>query len=137
MAKGKGRQFLVKLGDGASPTEAFTTVAGMRSTSLTINNEQVDVTDKDGDAWRKLLEGAGIQSMSIKLSGIMSDATTAMSMQAHAIANTIHNFKLVSGLGDDFTGPFQITSLERGGEHNKEETYSMTLESAGTITYAP
>jgi TP901-1 family phage major tail protein len=137
MAKAKGRDFLVKVGNGGSPTETFTTVAGMRSTSMTLNNEIVDVTDKDGDAWRKVLAGAGIQSMSIKLSGVMSDAASAMDMQAKAFANTIHNYELVSGLGDTFAGAFQITSFERGGEYNKEETYSLTLESAGTITYTP
>lgn len=137
MAKAKGRDFLVKVGNGGTPTETFATVAGMRSTSMTLNNESVDVTDKDGAPWRELLAEAGVQSMSIKLSGVMSDATTAMGMQAKAFANTIHNFELVSGLGDTFAGAFQITSMERGGEYNKEETYSITLESAGVITYTP
>lgn len=136
MAKGKGRDYLVKVGNGAGP-EVFTTVAGMRSTSMTLNNETVDVTDKDGVPWRALLAQSGVQSMSIKLSGVMSDAASAMDMQAKAFANTIHNFQLISGLGDMFAGPFQIASMERGGDHNKEETYSLTLESAGTITYTP
>ena len=40
---------------------------------MTINSETVDVTDKDGNGWRELLEGAGITSMSLKGSGVVSD----------------------------------------------------------------
>ena len=46
MAAQKGRSLLMKIGDGASP-EAFTTIGGMRSTSIAINDEMVDVTNKD------------------------------------------------------------------------------------------
>ena len=48
-------------------------IGGIRTESMTINNETVDVTDKDGNGWRELLEGAGITSMSLKGSGVVSD----------------------------------------------------------------
>lgn len=135
MAKFKGRDFLVQRESNTPGT--YVTIGGMRSTSMTINNESVDVTDKDGDTWRKLLEGAGIQSMSIKLSGVFSDNATTNSVQADVVANSVKNYKLVSGNADFFIGAFQITSMERGGEYNKEETFSVTLESAGTVAYTP
>lgn len=135
----KGKDFLVKRGNGElSPTpETFTTIGGMRETGMTINNEQVDITDKDGALWKTLLEGAGIQSMSIKLSGVMKNDTALVNMQAAAFANTIHNYQLLSGNGDMFAGPFAISSFERAGTNGKEETYSLTLESAGVITFTP
>lgn len=133
----KGKDFIVKRGNGATPTEAFATIAGMRETSTTLNNEQVDITDKDGTLWKKLLEGGGIQSMSIKLSGVMKDAASLASMQAAAFANSIHNYELLSGNGDKFSGAFAISSFERAGTNGKEETYSLTLESADTITFTP
>ena len=40
MAAQKGSALLMKIGDGASP-EAFTTIGGMRSTSMTLNDEMV------------------------------------------------------------------------------------------------
>ena len=46
MAAQKGSAMLMKVGNAASP-EVFTTIAGLRSTSLTVNNESVDVTNKD------------------------------------------------------------------------------------------
>ena len=38
-------------------------------------------------------------------------------------------------IGDVLQGSFAVPSCERSGEYNKEETFSITLESAGTITY--
>ena len=46
MAAQKGRAVLMKIGNAGSP-EAFTTIGGMRSTTLTLNDETVDVTNKD------------------------------------------------------------------------------------------
>ena len=57
MAVEKGRAFLLKIGDGGGP-ETFDVVGGMRSTSLRINNETVDVTNKTSGGWRELLSGA-------------------------------------------------------------------------------
>ena len=41
MAAQKGSALLMKIGDGASP-EVFTTIGGMRSTSISMNDEVVD-----------------------------------------------------------------------------------------------
>jgi TP901-1 family phage major tail protein len=135
MTQYKGRDFLVKAGNGGTPTETFTAVAGMRSTSMTLNAEQVDVTTKDGTPWRKLLANAGIKSMSISLSGVFDNAASLTAMIGKFMGGTLDNYELVSGYGDKFAGKFLITSIERAGEHNGEETYTMSLESGGEITY--
>ena len=51
------------------------------------------------------------------------------------MANTHLVLKIESGLGDVWQGTFAIPSVERSGEYNKEENFSITLESAGAITY--
>jgi len=58
MAAQKGSAMLMKVGNAGSP-ETFTTIAGLRSTSLTVNNESVDVTNKDSSGKRTLLAAAG------------------------------------------------------------------------------
>lgn len=131
-----GTEFLVKRGNGDGPPETFTTVGGMQSTAMTLNKEQVDVTNKDDAPWRQLLAGCGIKTMSITLSGVVVDDTALKALQADFFSATAHsNFQLVSGLTDEFEGAFEIASFERTGEYNGAETYSMTLESAGDITY--
>lgn len=135
MAKFKGRELRIKVRVSTGP-DVFTVIGGIRTESMTINNETVDVTDKDGNGWRELLEGAGITSMSLKGSGVVSDDTVFTDhIMAAVMANTHVVLKIESGLGDVWQGTFAVPSAERAGEYNKEETFSITLESAGTITY--
>ena len=46
MSAEKGSAFLLKVGDGATPP-AYATVAGLRTTQLSVNGEAVNVTTKD------------------------------------------------------------------------------------------
>lgn len=140
MAKACGKEFIVARGNGdiVPGPETFVVVAGMRSTGLSINTETVDVTDKQDAPWRTLID-CGITSMSISLSGPMTDDISLQDLQKDIIRNggnvTINNFLLTSGISDQFQGPFQITSMSRDGEYNGEENYAITLESAGEIIY--
>ena len=52
MAAQKGKDVLLKIGDGASP-ETYTTVAGLRARTLSLNAKSVDATDSDSSGrWR-------------------------------------------------------------------------------------
>ena len=138
MAKSKGKLLLIRAQgvNPAAPT-AYTTISALRSTSFTINEETVDVTDKDGDGWRELLEGAGISSMSVSGSGIADNGDTQAFMLDALLKKTHVVLKIIREAGDEFTGTFQIASMAFSGEYNAEETFDLTVESAGTITYTP
>jgi len=140
MAVQKGSSFLLKDNSGGSAV----TIGGLRSTSMTINGEMVDVTNKDSstfsgssghDIGRVLGGNMGIRSMSISASGVFTDSAGENNLRGAAFTGSIVNYDLVFGDGSDVKGAFQITSYERAGEFNGEETYSVTLESSGTITY--
>ena len=139
MAAGKGSSFLLK--DNSTGTPA--TVGGLRSTSMTINGEAVDITTKDSNAFissgndkaRDLLQGGGVRSMSITASGVFTDSSTENLVRGFAFDGAIQNYDLVFSDGSKIAGAFLITSYERAGEFNGEETYSLTLESSNTITY--
>ena len=139
MAAGKGSSFLLK--DNSTGTPA--TVGGLRSTSMTINGEAVDITTKDSNAFissgndkaRDLLQGGGVRSMTISASGVFTDSSTENILRGFAFDGAIQNYDLVFSDGSKISGAFLITSYERAGEFNGEETYSVTLESSNTITY--
>ncbi len=137
MPKYCGKDFLVQRGDSASP-EVFTTIVAGRSLGLTINNESVDVTTKGEVPWRQLL-ACGIKSMSITVSGVLTNDAVLKSVEtdANGTSNTIHNFKIISGRGDVYMGAFLVSSFARNGEYNNAEQYNITLESAGAIAYTP
>ena len=139
MAAGKGSSFLLKENSTGTPA----TVGGLRSTSMTINGELVDITSKDSNAFissgndkaRDLLQGGGVRSMSISASGVFTDSSTENILRGFAFDGAIQNYDLIFSDGSKISGAFLITSYERAGEFNGEETYSVTLESSNTITY--
>ena len=139
MAAQKGSALLLK----ATLSGSESTVAGLRSTSMTINGEMVDITTKDSDPLvsggstkaRTLLAGGGVSNMAISASGVFTDSTLENEVRQRAQKGTIDTYKLVFGDGDNIAGSFQITSYERAGEYNGEETYSLTLESSGQVTH--
>ncbi len=131
MAAQKGRSFLLKQGTASGGT----TLAGMRTTGMTINNEPVDITSKDSGAWRTYLEGAGTQSLSVTAEGVFTNAAVEHTVRGYAMANSINAFGLLFGDGAYIDGSWQVTSYQRAGAFNGEETYSVTLESSGQPTY--
>ena len=139
MPAGKGSSFLLK--DNSTGTPA--TIGGLRSTSMTINGEAVDITTKDSndiissgnDKARDLLQGGGVRSMSLTASGVFTDSSTENILRGFAFDGAIQNYDLVFSDGSKISGAFLVTSYERAGEFNGEETYSVTLESSNTITY--
>jgi len=135
MAAQKGRSLLMKLGDGASP-EAFTTIGGMRSTSISINDETVDVTNKDSGVNRELLANGGIQSMAVTGSGVFTDSASEATLQGDFGQSTLTNYQFLIPDFGTYTGAFQLVSLEYAGEYNGEVTYSFSFESSGAITFA-
>lgn len=132
MAAQKGRLFLLGIWDGVS---AYNNLVTARSTEMSINSETVDVTNKGSAGFRELLEDAGIRSMSISMEGVFEDSTDENTLQANALNGTHEQYQIVGENGDTFTGTFQISSFSRSGVYNGEEVYSLTLESAGTVTF--
>jgi len=139
MAAQKGSSFLLKENSTGTPA----TLSGLRSTSMTINGEAVDITDKESNAFvtsgndkaRTLLQGGGVRSLSISASGVFTDSSTEEIVRGFAFDGAIQNYDLVFGNGDTIKGAFLITSYERAGEFNGEETYSLTLESSNSVTF--
>lgn len=139
MAAQKGRDLLIKVLTTVSP-EAFTTVAAIRTTTFTMNDESVDITTKDSNGFRKLLAGRIVQAISLSGEGVYTDETTFRKLQTDFIAGTHNTYQLVlpgttAGAAGTFEGNFRITSLEINGDYNNEVNFSISLESDGEIAF--
>src|SRR3546814_18039104 len=88
MSAEKGSAFLLKVGDGGSPV-AYATVAGLRTTQLSVNGEAVNVTNKDSGGWREVLSGAGVRSVSVSGAGMFTGSTAEGRVDAKALAGGI------------------------------------------------
>ena len=132
MAAQSGRQLRINRSNADSP-ETFTALTGAREESLSLNNELLDITDKDDAGWRSYLSGAvAMQSITLTASGVTVDDTLIQDW-----TNKVErNYQLdINGLGT-FEGAFMIPTVEQSGAHNGEITYTVTFESSGAITYS-
>jgi TP901-1 family phage major tail protein len=137
LAAQKGKKVLLALDlTGGSP-EDWTTVAGLRTTTWTINGEDVDVTTKDDDGWQQRLAGAGVRSITISASGVFQDTAVELEVLTRSINQTLDLYRLTFENGDQLTSKFQIANYERTGDHDGAEMYTMTMNSHGTPSYTP
>ncbi|MBA14848.1 MAG: phage major tail protein, TP901-1 family [Sphingomonas sp.] len=135
MAAEKGNAFLLKVGDGGEPV-AFSTVAGLRTTQLSVNGEAVTITSKDSGGWRELLSGAGVRSVSVSGAGVFTGSSAEARVKSNALSGVIDDYRLSFESGETMTGRFLVTRLDYAGDYNGERNYTLSLESSGPVVSA-
>lgn len=135
MSAQSGKDLLVKVdmdGNGV-----FETMAGLRSTRLSFNAEQVDVTSlESAGGWRELLAGGGVKSASIAGSGVFRDAASDARARQIFFDGATPAFQVVIPDFGIVEGAFQITSIEYAGSHDGEATYEVAMASAGALVFS-
>lgn len=132
----KGRDFLLKIGDGGE-TEVFSTIGAARTNALSINNSPVDATSMNDNGVQVLVSDAGVQSMQITIEGLFKDAAAEETLRAAAFARTEKNFQLVFPNGDSYEAAFAIQDYNRSGVYDGVETFSATLARTGDGVFTP
>jgi TP901-1 family phage major tail protein len=133
MAIEKGSAFLLKVGDG-SATPTYATVAGLRTTQLSINGETVVITNKASGGWRELLSGAGTRSVSVAGSGVFTGSAAETRLKSNALAGLLDDYELSFESGERMRGKFLLARLDYSGDFNGERAYALSLESSGPVT---
>lgn len=135
MAAQRGKDILLKIGDGASPP-GFTTVAGLRARTISLNAKTIDATDGDSAGrWRELLSGAGVRSAAVSGQGVFRDAASDAAIREAFFAQAARTWRLIVPDFGVLEGPFLVTALEYAGEHEGEASFALSLASAGEITF--
>jgi TP901-1 family phage major tail protein len=132
MAAERGSAFLLKIGDG-SATPTFSTVAGLKTTQLSINGNAVEITNKGSGGWRELLSGAGVRSVSVAASGIFTGSAAEVQVKTLALSGALEHYELSFESGERMQGEFLVTRLEYAGDFNGERNYTIALESSGEV----
>jgi len=135
MSAQKGSAFLLKISDGGSPA-AYDTVAGLRTTQMSVTGETVVITSKDSGGWRELLSGAGVRSVGVSAAGIFLGSAAETRIRANAMAGTLDDYELSFEDGEKLRGRFLIQRLDYAGDFNGERSYTMQLESSGEVVAA-
>ena len=111
----------------------YTDIGGSSEHTMTINNEQIDVSDKDSNRWKSLL-AAGARTLTVSMNGFVSDNAQFEAFRVAARDDVILNYKLTYGNGDTVTGAFHIDSFEASGAYNAAQSFTATLSNAGEPT---
>ena len=135
MAAEKGSAFLLKISNGQTPP-AYATVAGLRTTQLSITGDTVVITTKESGGWRELLSGAGVRSVSVSAAGIFLGSQAEAQLRASAMAGTLDAYELSFEGGERLRGQFLIQRLDYAGDSNGERNYTLQLESSGAVVPA-
>lgn len=115
----KGSAFLLKVGDGGLPP-VYATVAGLRTTQLSINGDAVVITNKGSGAWRELLSGAGVRSVSVSGAGVFTGSTAEARIKSSALSGVLDDYELSFESGDRMRGKFLVARLDYAGDFNGE-----------------
>lgn len=114
-------------------------IVGARTDNVTLNNEPLDITDKDDSGWRTLLADAGARSVSCEVQGVLKD--DALIADATGDATTVLLTECVVTISGLFTltGDFYLQGLQLGAEQADAVTFTATLESSGSfaVTIGP
>ena len=135
MSAQKGSAFLLKISDDGAPAN-YDTVAGLRTTQMSVTGETVVITSKQSGGWRELLSGAGIRSVSVSAAGIFLGSAAEARIRTNAMAGTLGDYELSFEDGEKLQGQFLIQRLDYAGDFNGERNYTMQLESSGEVVPA-
>lgn len=128
----KGSAFLLKIGDGEA-VPAYTTVAGLRTTQLSINGDSIVITNKGSGGWRELLSGGGVRSVSVAAAGLFTGSAAEARIKGNALSGLLDDYELSFESGERLRGRFLVTRLDYAGDFNSERTYTLALESSGPV----
>lgn len=128
----QGSAFLLKIANGETPA-AYQTVAGLRTTQMSVSGESVVVTSKDSQGWRELLSGGGTRAVSVSAAGIFLGSAAEARIRANAMAGTLDDYELSFEDGEKLRGRFLVQRLDYAGDFNGERNYTLQLESSGPV----
>lgn len=130
-----GAAFLLKITNGATPA-VYQTIAGLRTTQMSINGDTVVVTHKQSGGWRDLLSGAGTRSVSVSAAGIFLGSTAENTVRSRALDGALDDYELSFEDGAKLRGKFLVQRLDYAGDFNGERSYTLQLESSGPVVTA-
>ena len=133
MSAQRGKDILLKI-EGAPGV--FTTVAGLRARTISLNARTVDATDGDSAGrWRELLAGAGVKSAAVAGQGIFRDAASDALIREAFFSQSASVWRLIVPEFGVLEGRFLVSALEYAGEHEGEATFAISLASAGELSF--
>jgi TP901-1 family phage major tail protein len=123
------------VGRNLTVTRGAVLLAAVRTKSVAINREPIDITNDDSDGWRTMLEEPGERSVNISVSGISDDGVLRDAVLG--ASNVLQDITLTWPDGATLNGDFFLASYTENGTYNDAITFDAELQSSGQPTYSP
>jgi predicted secreted protein len=136
MPSQRGRDLLLKIGNGADP-EVFSTIGAARTVSMVLNNNPVDSTAMSSNGFHERQADAGLQTLELTLEGLFKDAAAEETLRLSAFNRTAKNYQLLFPNGDLFAAAFIISGYRRSGSFDGLETFSAIFIRTGGGAFTP
>jgi len=111
-------------------------IAGVRTKTVTINGEPIDITSDDDSGFRTLLGDAGTRSIDLSVEGVTKDAVLR-AIVAGSSSQLLTDISVEYPNGDTISGDFYLVNIEESGEYQDAVTFSASLQSSGAFVYTP
>lgn len=135
----KGSKVKLKQGDGASPAEAFTTIAGSRNVTYSVEGSDGDTTSQDdvhaatGETWTSDIPGTLTFTANSEM--LVKDKTVFAGLIADRIAGTVRSYQLeIEGVGT-FEGLMRLSAFSGSGQFSEAAQYTIGVRSQGRVTF--
>lgn len=109
-------------------SDQFYLIGSQTNSSFVINNELIDVTDKDDSRFRKLIEG-GVRDLQIEAEGILSSYSAADWLSEIAATGDVFFYRFLFGESDSIDAFCQVRDFEVIGFYNGAQEYRISLVS--------
>lgn len=135
MSGNAGKDLLLKVEDSPG-AGTYTTLGGLRSKTFEMSATVIESTNHGSNQYKEILDGAGIRAFTMSGEGIYNSAATLTLVETACLDQTLTRFQIVDATsgGRTYTGLFKIASVSREASFDAEQTYSISLESSGSIT---
>ncbi len=131
-----GHKAEVKLGDGGSPVEQFTVIAGLQLAEVEIRHRGIELTEVTQGAMAGLRAGQGRAQLRLVLEGLADDGAVHAALQSHALAGDTPNLQVTTDNGEEYQGAFRLERYQRRAERGAVQRVQMVWLSAGAVSYS-
>lgn len=131
-----GAAIIADATETALSADLFQALGGIRSKSIALAAEGIDITNEESDEWKVFLDKAGMRSLEISGSGVYTNSAVLSSLQTKMLANELTCLMFLEfKTGKLIEGCFKLTSLEYSGDHDAESSMSISASSSGKPTF--
>jgi len=111
-------------------------IAGVRTKTVSINGDAIDVTSDDDLGYRTLLNDPATRTLDLKVEGITKDDNLRAVLLSGG-SQMLTDITIEYPDGSTITGNFYLAQVEETGAYDDAITFSTTLQSSGEYTYTP